>query len=86
MARASSKTVSFDIQSMTTGEQRVIIERSYVKSTKVGGKFVTASKRFALFDQKGRQYERVSDNVVTCRTSGERFHVIGKAEAIRKIV
>ncbi len=86
MARASSKTVSFDIQSVTSGEQRVIIERSYVKSTKVGGRFVTASKRFALFDQKGRQYERISDNVVMCRDGGERFHVIGKAEAIRKVV
>ena len=84
MARASSRTVSLSIQSPTTNETRVIIERSYVKATRVGDRYVTASKQFALFDNQGRRYERISDLVVTCSQSGERFHVVGQADKIRK--
>jgi hypothetical protein len=84
MARATSKTFSFDIQSPTTGESRVIIERSYVKSTRVGNRYVTDSKEFALFDGKGRRYERISSVVVACVQSGERFHILGHADRIRK--
>ena len=58
MARASSRTVSYDIQSTSTGESRVVIERSYVKSSKVAGRYITASKEYALFDTQGRRYER----------------------------
>ena len=84
MARATSKTFSFEIQSPATGETRIIFERSYVKSTRVGDRYVTASKQFALFDDKGRRYERVSSILVTCTLSGERFHVLGYADKIRK--
>ncbi len=84
MARANSKTFSFEIQSPTTGETRVIIERSFVKATRVGNRYVMASKQFALFDEKGRHYERISNVLVTCIQSGERFHVMGHAEKIRK--
>jgi hypothetical protein len=84
VARASSKTVSYDIQSPSTGEMRIVFERSYVKSTRVGGHYITASKQFALFDQQGRRYERISSLVMNCLLSGERFHVLGSADRIRK--
>ena len=86
MARASSRTIAYDIQSPTSHEMRVIFELSYVRADKVGGRFVTASKQFSLFDKNGRKYERVSDLIVTCLASGERFHVLGQAEKIRKVV
>ena len=63
-----------------------MFELSYVRADKVGGRFITASKQFSLFDKKGRKYERVSDLIVTCVASGERFHVLGHAEKIRKVV
>lgn len=84
MARASSKTVSYDVQSPATGEMRIVFERSYVKSTRVGGHYITASKQFALFDQQGRRYERVSGLVMNCIQCGTRFHVLGSADRIRK--
>ena len=86
MARATSRTISYDIQSPTSQEMRVMFELSYVRADKVGGRFITASKQFALFDKNGRKYERVSDVVVTCLSSGERFHILGHAEKIRKLV
>ena len=85
MARASSKTASLDVKSATTGESRVVIERSYVKATKVGNRFIKASKEFALFDTQGRRYERLSDLVVRCMSTNERFHVVGQADHIRKV-
>ncbi len=63
-----------------------MFELSYVRADKVGGRFITASKQASLFDKNGRKYERVSDFVVTCLSSGERFHVLGHAEKIRKVV
>jgi hypothetical protein len=85
MARARSQTFSFDIQSATTGESRVIIERSYVKSSRVAGGYTTASKEYVLFDTNGRRYERLSNSVVCCLSTDERFHVIGQADHIRKV-
>jgi hypothetical protein len=84
LARASSKTISYDIQSAETGESRVIFERSYVKSTRAQGKYITAAKQYALFDNKGRRYRRESNNVVTCLENDARFHIVGHAEKIRK--
>jgi hypothetical protein len=84
VARASSKTASYEIQSPTTGESRIIVERSYVKATKVANKYLMASKQFALFDTEGRKYERISSVVIKCSQSGERFHVVGEADHIRK--
>ena len=84
MARATSKTLSYDVQSPTTGESRTLVERSFVKSTRVGDRYVTAKKEYALFDTRGRRYERISDLVVECQATGERFHIAGFAERIRK--
>jgi hypothetical protein len=86
MAKARSSTVSFEIQSPTTGETRVVIERSFVKSTRVAGRYVTASKQYALFDTNGLRYERISNQVVKCVGNDEIFHVFGHAEHIRKAV
>lgn len=84
MARATSKTLSYDVQSPTTGESRTLVERSFVKSTRVGDRYVTAKKEYALFDTRGQRYERISDLIVECQTTGERFHIAGFAEHIRK--
>ena len=84
MARATSKTVSYDVRSATSGEARLLIERTFIRSTKVAGRYITASKQYALFDKQGRRYERESDNAVVCVSSGERFLVVGLAEKIRK--
>lgn len=84
MARASSRTQSYEAQSPTTGETRTIIERSFVRSDRVGGRYITASKQFALFDTQGRRYERQSSVVITCVQTGETFHILGSAERIRK--
>jgi hypothetical protein len=84
MAKATSKTISYDIQSPTTQESRVVIERCFIKSTKVGGRYITASKEYALFDTNGRRYERISDSVMRCLSTNERFHVVGQADRIRK--
>jgi hypothetical protein len=84
MARATSKTLSYDVQSLTTGESRTLIERSFVKSTRVGDRYVTAKKEYALFDTRGRRYERITDAMVECQSTGERFHITGFAERIRK--
>jgi hypothetical protein len=84
MARATSRTTSYDVQSPATGESRTLVERSYVKSTRVGNRYVTAKKEYALFDTKGRRYDRISDLVVECQATGERFHINGLADRIRK--
>ena len=84
MARARSKTVSYDVQSSTTGEGRILIERTFVKSTRVAGGYLTANKEYALFDTDGRRYERESASVVICVADGERFRIHGPAEKIRK--
>jgi uncharacterized protein YxjI len=86
MARASSRTISYDIRSPTTDEARVIFERSYVKAVKVNGRYITATKQFAIFDTQGRRYERISDTVVSCVPSGERFHIVGTAERSNRVV
>ena len=86
VARASSRTIGYDIQSPTSREMRLMFELSYVRADKIGGRFITASKQVSLFDKNGRKYERVSDLVVVCVSSGERFHVLGHAEKIRKAV
>ena len=62
----------------------MLIERTYIKSTRVGGGYITASKQYALFDKQGRRYDRESENVVICISTGERFQVIGEAEKIRR--
>jgi hypothetical protein len=84
MARASSRTVSFAVQSIKTGESFIVIERSYTTVRRAGTQYVSAAKEFALFDEKGRSYERISSNIVARRDGGERFHVIGVADSIRK--
>jgi hypothetical protein len=84
VARAQSKTVSYDVTSPTSGDQRLVFERSYVKSVRVGNRYVTATKQYALFDKQGRRYERESDSVMVCIATGERYYVIGQADRIRK--
>ena len=84
MARAQSKTVAYQVRSPTSGDERIVLERSYVKSVKVGNRYITAAKPSALFDKQGRRYERTSDSVIVCIATGERYHVVGQAERIRK--
>ena len=84
MARATSKTTSYDVRSLVTGESRTLIERAFVKSERVAGGYLTASKEYALFDASGRRYKRLSQNVVECSNNGEKFHIAGRAESIRK--
>ena len=54
MARVKSNTLSYDIQSRATGESRVMVERSYIKSVRTAGGYLTSSKQYALFDTQGR--------------------------------
>jgi hypothetical protein len=53
---------------------------------KVNGRYITATKQFAIFDTQGRRYERISDTVVSCVQSGERFHIVGTAERSNRVV
>jgi hypothetical protein len=86
MARARTETIGYDVESVTTGERRVVLERSIIKATRVAGGYVTASRQYALFDTKGRRFERESANMVRCVTTGEQFRVHGIADKIRKVI
>jgi len=85
MARASSKTVSYEARAEATGETWTLIERSYIRSTRVAGGYLRAQKQFALFDTSGRRFERIGQNLVVCIQTNEKFQIIGMAESIRKV-
>jgi len=83
MARASSRTITLEVRSRSTGKESIVTERSWDRSRNVNGRVVRTLLRTEFKDANGRLVERLSANLLRCPTSGEELEVLGIAPSIR---
>ena len=73
----------FDVRSRSTGVNFVVTERTWYRARIVNGRLVRTPLQTELKDGNGRAYQRVSEWVIRCVSSGEEVDVKGVAPSIR---
>lgn len=84
MAKASTKTRVFEIQSRQTGATVFVTERALFKVQRIGDRFVRTDLRPHITDSVGQSFERLPGTLMRCIQTGEVFHVVEQAPSIRK--
>ena len=84
MAKASSRTKVYELQSRQSGATLFVTERGLFKLQKVAGRIVRTDLRPQITDKTGRSFEHLPGMLMRCIQTGEVFQIIEQAPSIRK--
>jgi hypothetical protein len=84
MAKASTRTSVYELQSRQSGVTLFVTERGFFKLQKISGRIVRTDLRPQITDSTGRAFEHLPGMLMRCIESGEAFQVVEQAPSIRK--